>query len=158
MYDCSVPLHFSFSTHILTRRMTFLCRYFTTFLCFSTHILTWRMTFLSDTTFFYIMLFNSHPHKEDDLLRNIVTGIYVFSTHILTRRMTWTECIRTREVGFSTHILTRRMTGMLLQYLQTVEFSTHILTWRMTVSVQSITSGYLLFNSHPHKEDDNYLP
>ena len=35
---------FKFSTHILTRRMTFLCLVYPVFNSFSTHILTRRMT------------------------------------------------------------------------------------------------------------------
>ena len=37
----------------------------------------------------YLVLFNSHPHKEDDLIYSVISSkLTPFSTHILTRRMT----------------------------------------------------------------------
>ena len=57
-----------FSTHILTRRMTVqLVRFARLNMPFSTHILTRRMTFFLSPHIKWEDLFNSHPHKEDDL-------------------------------------------------------------------------------------------
>ena len=36
---------------------------------FSTHILTRRMTVHDDTSLGVLQFFNSHPHKEDDLIK-----------------------------------------------------------------------------------------
>ena len=55
-------------------------------------------------------LFNSHPHKEDDLHWHLLLLQFHFSTHILTRRMTITHFLQSQAFYFSTHILTRRMT------------------------------------------------
>ena len=54
---------------------------------------------------------------------------------------------------FSTHILTRRMTTLTREQYLAENFSTHILTRRMTNSIE-IDKTENLFNSHPHKEDD----
>ena len=168
-----------FSTHILTRRMTWHIWIHTHTSCFSTHILTRRMTVsylfsllpcsfqltssqggwqipccLSLMEIFFqltssqggwrstcichlsvAVIFNSHPHKEDD-------GTFMVSA-----------C----ELGFSTHILTRRMTLVPICLLL---FSVFQLTssqggWQCTIIA---TKGwYRLFNSHPHKEDDQFL-
>ena len=76
------------STHILTKRMTLAvfpkCHAWD----ISTHILTKRMTppvFLLLSCYKY---FNSHPHEEDDVYKNIVGYASSISTHILTKRMT----------------------------------------------------------------------
>ena len=63
--------HCDFSTHILTRRMTWFCKLFILCCAFSTHILTRRMTENCEW----------------------VCNIYGFSTHILTRRMTQVDAI-----------------------------------------------------------------
>ena len=55
---------------------------------FSTHILTRRMTVHAVEINIQNLLFNSHPHKEDDLIHLHTPFIIDFSTHILTRRMT----------------------------------------------------------------------
>ena len=164
-----------FSTHILTRRMTWHIWIHTHTSCFSTHILTRRMTVsylfsllpcsfqltssqggwqipccLSLMEIFFqltssqggwrstcichlsvAVIFNSHPHKEDD-------GTFMVSA-----------C----ELGFSTHILTRRMTLVPICLLL---FSVFQLTssqggWPVE---QSISKNSKIFNSHPHKEDD----
>ena len=76
------------STHILTKRMTLAvfpkCHAWD----ISTHILTKRMTppvFLLLSCYKY---FNSHPHEEDVVYKNIVGYASSISTHILTKRMT----------------------------------------------------------------------
>ena len=79
-----------------------------------------------------LSLFNSHPHKEDDVYVKGDIICISFSTHILTRRMTKPSTVNVRNIIFSTHILTRRMT--------TLSFHLH--------------NYNVLFNSHPHKEDD----
>ena len=56
-------------------------------------------------------VFNSHPHKEDDLFNINVVDLIDFSTHILTRRMTIDTQKEYTRSNFSTHILTRRMTS-----------------------------------------------
>ena len=55
---------------------------------FSTHILTRRMTIILLCTYIAVEVFNSHPHKEDDELFDKICSCVNFSTHILTRRMT----------------------------------------------------------------------
>ena len=121
-----------FSTHILTRRMTFTHMWATYVIIFSTHILTRRMTLNCCKSFL----------------------AEAFSTHILTRRMTNLNSLSTiglpfqltssqggwlilrwyavHCVHFSTHILTRRMTIHVLNFSHSSSFSTHILTRRMT--------------------------
>ena len=78
------------------------------------------------------VFFNSHPHKEDDSSAITHLSFQSFSTHILTRRMTHTNAPTSGMHAFSTHILTRRM----------------------TVRHPSVKLIPFLFNSHPHKEDD----
>ena len=79
-----------------------------------------------------LSLFNSHPHKEDDVYVKGDIICISFSTHILTRRMTKPSTVNVRNIIFSTHILTRRMTQRRDHYVY----------------------GRCIFNSHPHKEDD----
>ena len=79
-----------------------------------------------------LSLFNSHPHKEDDVYVKGDISCISFSTHILTRRMTKPSTVNVRNIIFSTHILTRRMTQRRDHYVY----------------------GRCIFNSHPHKEDD----
>ena len=55
---------------------------------FSTHILTRRMTYSSRNILRRQWFFNSHPHKEDDSGSYSCIDSEYFSTHILTRRMT----------------------------------------------------------------------
>ena len=108
------------------------------------------------------LLFNSHPHMEDDRTTLSVFNTSNFSTHILTRRMTKDCVTQVYKYDFSTHILTRRMTVHddtslgVLQFFNShphkeddqpidgrksfYNFSTHILTWRMTLSRRSIKS------------------
>ena len=77
-----------------------------------------------------------------------------FSTHILTRRMTGIHTRGVKKDDFSTHILTRRMTSAKNGQINGKIFSTHILTRRMTISTSSSERFSILFNSHPHEEDD----
>mgnify|MGYP007115183780 CR=1 FL=1 len=58
---------------------------------------------------------------------------------------------------FSTHILTRRMTTIRALTVLTWIFSTHILTRRMTQRRDHYVYGRCIFNSHPHKEDDEVI-
>ena len=68
-------------------------------------------------------LFNSHPHKEDDMSADEwLKETLEFSTHILTRRMTEESIMVGQITGFSTHILTRRMTWMQIHTMQTRTF------------------------------------
>ena len=103
---------FIFSTHILTRRMTIHSERILKRIYFSTHILTRRMTQRLQIKYPVRSLFNSHPHEEDDDISKKGIHHSQFSTHILTRRMTRASCNRN-------------------------------------------TQG--LFNSHPHEEDDQFL-
>ena len=78
------------------------------------------------------LLFNSHPHMEDDRTTLSVFNTSNFSTHILTRRMTKDCVTQVYKYDFSTHILTRRMTKDCVTQVYKYDFSTHILTRRMT--------------------------
>ena len=78
-----------------------------------------------------LRLFNSHPHKEDDLLDNKLFFFHHFSTHILTRRMTLWEKLQGTVDAFQ---LTSSQGG-----------------WPC---VRVLRAFLHLFNSHPHKEDD----
>ena len=121
--------------------------------------------------------FNSHPHKEDDLVMAKHQFSLFISTHILTRRMTMVILGKSKKkLHISTHILTRRMTFLFFFFLDAFIFqltssqggwrgsttpqypvlniSTHILTRRMTRFDNSSISCLEYFNSHPHKEDD----
>ena len=92
----------------------------------------WRQVMLSNLVHH---LFNSHPHKEDDKDASYRGEEIKFSTHILTRRMTKPSTVNVRNIIFSTHILTRRMTQRRDHYVY----------------------GRCIFNSHPHKEDDEVI-
>ena len=97
------------STHILARRMTSFYHRWICIYSISTHILTRRMTsyICNRCTLSIFQLtssqggwpqqlrisvrlayFNSHPHKEDDVVRGQGQKTRWISTHILTRRMT----------------------------------------------------------------------
>ena len=114
-------------------------------------------------------LFNSHPHKEDDIMGKVTRYSRCFSTHILTRRMTnlsmdllkrmyifnshphkeddvWGIFIH-RHWLFSTHILTRRMTPHSTIGWVSFIFSTHILTRRMTICFYWIVRNHN-FSTH----------
>ena len=101
----------------------------------------------------FYQIFNSHPHMEDDMVRFPLRIFLVFSTHILTWRMTSNGFHRMQGHHFSTHILTWRMTGKSIMKIIAVIFQ---LTssqggWRWQ---KRLMMELLLFNSHPHKEDD----
>ena len=76
-------------------------------------------------------IFNSHPHKEDDDLPLNLFPFFCFSTHILTRRMT--ICGKCGS-GYQVFQLTSSQGG-----------------WPVSVS---LSYSMQFFNSHPHKEDD----
>ena len=76
--------------------------------------------------------FNSHPHKEDDLLH--VCQCYVLSL-------------------FNSHPH-KEDDYIFLARLPFLHFSTHILTRRMTHPLPIFWDRNKIFNSHPHKEDD----
>ena len=60
----------------------------------STHILTKRMTYLSAPTTVIFNHFNSHPHEEDDRCYFLaMSDMCSISTHILTKRMTFPDCL-----------------------------------------------------------------
>ena len=104
-----------------------------------------------------ILLFNSHPHKEDDGRRTLCAVERDFSTHILTRRMTCTPSLCSSGTIFSTHILTRRMTRMQNPHTEIQLFFNSHPHKEDDVPVPSPYIQYYIFNSHPHKEDDLYL-
>ena len=125
-----------------------------------------------------LILFNSHPHKEDDRIQRRYLLFGSFSTHILTRRMTKTSSPTENISLFNSHPH-KEDDGCYIAFCSITIFSTHILTSRMTqaqlyticILIFQLTSsqgGWLflskermskrLFNSHPHKEDDNDLP
>ena len=172
-------VHRIISTHILTRRMTrflqcgFNCVYI------STHILTRRMT--SSSTFntaVYLLFqltssqggwrwgitrpfrdifhFNSHPHKEDDLR---IPCTWDRWSHFNSHPHKEDDSPPSKTVQWwciSTHILTRRMTKCHILSLIVKIISTHILTRRMTCLCLCDCWKFPHFNSHPHKEDDDY--
>ena len=47
-----------------------------------------------------VKYFNSHPHKEDDLIFLAKSLSIPISTHILTRRMTLVQMIQKRSVDY----------------------------------------------------------
>ena len=103
--------HGYISTHILTKRMTRNRNHIHFSNNISTHILTKRMTVLRQITINRLSHFNSHPHEEDDnAMKGMIDTGYI-STHILTKRMTYSWLLK--------YALTR------------------------------------YFNSHPHEEDDS---
>ena len=77
----------------------------------------------------------SHPHKEDDVVADIIGSNVLISTHILTRRMTGTA---KRISGTDTFQLTSSQGG-----------------WQEQNPIHSVLPDY--FNSHPHKEDDKTI-
>ena len=99
----------------------------------STHILTKRMTFLRHQDPLQKYHFNSHPHEEDDSIDAYIPTVIYISTHILTKRMTLPLLIclfhlfhfnshpheeddgisqwKFNGINISTHILTKRMTS-----------------------------------------------
>ena len=164
------------STHILARRMTFICYCFRYSFFISTHILTRRMTNSASAgpafapfqltssrggwhspvvvtcfssvfqltssrggwpmtqcnTSPFSLYFNSHPHEEDDTVQFLYVHLCQnISTHILTRRMT---TIDENQRGDDKFQLTSSQGG-----------------WPFTAFLHPFL---LNFNSHPHKEDD----
>ena len=111
----------------------------------------WRIGWKNLTTRYIFQLTSSHGGWQ----KNIRKWGYrdVFSTHILTWRMTSNGFHRMQGHHFSTHILTWRMTGKSIMKIIAVIFQ---LTssqggWRWQ---KRLMMELLLFNSHPHKEDD----
>ena len=99
--------------------------------------------------------FNSHPHKEDDTVNpEVKMEKQNFNSHPHKEDDSQCKCYQAESV-ISTHILTRRMTRTLVYDSGLKIISTHILTRRMTTSV-SPYSYRQHFNSHPHKEDDQW--
>ena len=108
------------------------CCFSCAFCTFSTHILTRRMTLHHSRKSLDIELFNSHPHKEDDFGSPVPLLIVGFSTHILTRRMTFVHPQIYRVFIFQ---LTSSQGGwryIFFAFQNYYNFSTHILTRRMT--------------------------
>ena len=158
---------FGFSTHILPRRMThsFSCQqHFCTFQLtssqggwrwgipdgkkyteFSTHILPRRMTECRWTYIRYLLLFNSHPPKEDDDGQNehcICELTFQLTSSQGGWRYEHNKIYRTSD--FSTHILPRRMTCKCSMCFIQISFSTHILPRRMTSPLPA-TGGVYVF-------------
>ena len=111
----------------------------------------------SNSTLSYIgtWIFNSHPHKEDDDGQHVTSNLdQIFSTHILTRRMT----MPLREaMARSVFQLTSSQGGWRSSLCDLHGWICHFqLTssqggWR---SISTLFRHHILFNSHPHKEDD----
>ena len=78
------------------------------------------------------LLFNSHPHMEDDVFFSYRVTWKNFSTHILTWRMTFSFPTGLHDRIFQ---LTSSHGG-----------------WR---NLLSVNRRYSFFNSHPHKKDDD---
>ena len=88
--------------------------------------------------------FNSHPHKEDDLMILFWFSIIFLSTHILTRRMTDFSGEYRDLRGLSTHILTRRMTAILNK--NTLSKTARIIPFEYnTLKIYIFSNSYLLF-------------
>ena len=114
-FICYSPLS-ALSTHILTRRMTFLSFQIPHKICLSTHILTRRMTKVQRNLRTMQKPFNSHPHKEDDAMKMqeiLVTSSFNSHPH---KEDDSSNTVIVAELNLSTHILTRRMTNKLVQY------------------------------------------
>ena len=87
-YVKALTVWLDFSTHSLTKRLTFLLKLKLIFFHFSTHSLTKRLT---DLKILYL---------SDSL----------FSTHSLTKRLTFLLKLKLIFFHFSTHSLTKRLT------------------------------------------------
>ena len=84
--------------------------------------------------------FNSHPHKEDDLLPgNLNNQIQNFNSHP-HKEDDRKSCIHSGYRSISTHILIRRMTSEGEKALVILDISTHILIRRMTAILNKIIS------------------
>ena len=91
-----------------------------------------------------LSLFNSHPHKEDDVYVKGDIICISFSTHILTRRMTLSGISHRILLHFSTHILTRRMTAILNK--NTLSKTARIIPFEYnTLKIYIFSNSYLLF-------------
>ena len=131
LFSCYCPV-INISTHILTKRMTFIrissvmhqvfqltssrrgwqlwSIHWNSERGISTHILTKRMTMTEKGRRTWNFYFNSHPHEEDDDSLRLLNCHADISTHILTKRMTITAVFFQKTTDISTHILTKRMT------------------------------------------------
>ena len=77
----------------------------------STHSLTRRLTAVDAFSSPQSIHFNSQPHEEADVARNVsCLGIARISTHSLTRRLTLMSVGFSLKEEISTHSLTRRLT------------------------------------------------
>ena len=104
------------STHILTRRMTLSGYAGNLDLDLSTHILTRRMTGAGAYWDLQTNPFNSHPHKEDDMVKAEKKGRSTsFNSHP-HKEDDYKATDKQKAEILSTHILTRRMTGPSLTY------------------------------------------
>ena len=145
------------STHILTKRMTFvLISVFTVVFVISTHILTKRMTAIVAEAGPEIVI-STHILTKRMTKIKIHNDVWkVISTHILTKRMTtFTSCKTFKGRKFQ---LTSSRRGWRPCFLQASHSCIFQLTssrrgWRK-LSRKSRISGY--FNSHPHEEDDDF--
>ena len=99
---------------------------------FSTHILTRRMTDFCFPVLVHQNFFNSHPHKEDDLLH--VCQCYVpslFNSHPHKEDDRVVQTLRNVRKLFNSHPHKEDDRPPLI-YFCIIDFSTHILTRRMT--------------------------
>ena len=117
---------YNFSTHILTRRMTLSRRSIKS--CKTFQLTSsqggWHLLYRFYPVAF---LFNSHPHKEDDVNVMLLNAHSVFQLTssqggwLYTMTPVWVSC------NFSTHILTRRMTSLSTE-------GNHSITFQLTSS------------------------
>ena len=128
------PVHsFShFSTHILTRRMTRRQNKQYREFCFSTHILTRRMTSNIVSIHAVIFVFNSHPHKEDDIF-SFSYNAPISSFQLTSSQGGWLLIFPPyfRQKFFNSHPH-KEDDEILFKIRISIDFSTHILTRRMT--------------------------
>ena len=83
--------------------------------------------------------FNSHPHKEDDSgSTHTERPLRLFNSHP-HKEDDWSDIDHRKITDFSTHILTRRMTIFCIFRIRNRCFSTHILTRRMTAILNKNT-------------------
>ena len=90
------------------------------------------------------ILFNSHPHKEDDhLLPSSNLHYSLFNSHPHKEDDLWNR-IWYRQIDFSTHILTRRMTATLNK--NTLSKTARIIPFEYnTLKIYIFSNSYLLF-------------
>ena len=123
----------------------------------STHILTKRMTWLDIPVIVRMSYFNSHPHKEDDVsTRWTRAAKSKFQLTSSQRGWPYTQWILPDYGHFNSHPHKEDDDKLRYDFVLFKSISTHILTKRMTRWEHEQQSGHHHFNSHPHKEDDDF--